>query len=41
MTAEFCLANFVSVFVPETGPEKLCFDMAKRLLASGDLNSSR
>lgn len=31
-TAEECLADFVATFAPETGPERLCFDRAKRHL---------
>lgn len=31
-TAEECLMDFVSTFAPETGPERLCFERAKRHL---------
>lgn len=41
VTAERVLADFVSTFVPETGPERLCFEMAQRVLANGDSTSSR
>lgn len=34
LTAEQCLADFVSTFAPSTGPERLCFERAQQHLAS-------
>jgi hypothetical protein len=36
-----CLADFVTTFVPETGPELLWFERAQRVLASMNSDASR
>ncbi len=36
-----CLADFVTTFVPETGPERLCFERAQRVLTSMKSAASR
>lgn len=41
VTAERVLEKFVTVFVPDSEPERLCFEMAQRVLANGNSTSSR